>query len=237
MTELLYLDDSYEKEFEAEVIDVNDKFVVLDKSLFYPSSGGQPHDTGKLIHLDTAEEYDVIFVKKLGENVSHEVEKLGLVKGDKVKGVIDWDRRYKLMRMHTASHVLCGFLFKDHGAKITGNQLGLDKSRVDFNLENYDPELIKQAIEKSNEYISKGEDVRIYYMDRDECLKDPNMMKLASVLPPAIKKLRIVELSGLDRQPDGGTQVKNMKEIGKIEFLKSENKGKNNRRVYFTLRD
>lgn len=234
MTELLYLNASYVKEFSATVASVNDKFIVLDRTHFYPNSGGQPHDLGKLIKDNV--EYNVVFVKKMGNDVSHEVDKAGLKVGDKVRGVIDWNRRYKLMRMHTASHVLCGFLFKNHGAKITGNQLDVDKSRIDFDLENYDPELLKQIIVKSNKYISEGHEVKTYYMDKDECLKDPNMVKLASVLPPAIKQLRIVELPELDKQPDGGTQVKNVKQIGTIEFIKSENKGKSNRRVYFGLK-
>jgi len=237
MTELLYLDNSYEKEFEAQVVSVkDDKFIVLDKSLFYGESGGQPHDEGKLVN-DSGEEFNIVFAKKFGNDISLEIDKPGLKIGDKVKGILNWDRRYKLMRMHTACHVLCGFLFKDYGAKITGNQIGIDKSRVDFNIEKYDPELLKQAIVKSNEYISGEHDVKIYYMDREECVNDPNMMKLASVLPPAIKQLRIVDLPDLDKQPDGGTQVKNVKEIGVIEFLKSSNKGKGNRRIYFVLKD
>lgn len=236
MTELLYLDNTYEKEFEANVIEVNDKFIVLDKTHFYPNSGGQPHDEGKLIGEDGAE-YKVVFVRKLGENVSHEVDNPCLKVGDKVKGVLDWDRRYKLMRMHTACHVLCGFLYKDYGAKITGNQLGVDQTRIDFNIEKYDPELLKAAIDKSNEYIKEEHEVKIYYLDREECVNDPTMMKLANALPPAIKQLRIVDLPNLDKQPDGGTQAKNVKEIGKIEFLKSSNKGKGNRRVYFVLKE
>lgn len=229
----LYLDDSYLKETEATVAKVNGKFVIFDKTIFYAVSGGQPHDTGKVIRNN--EEFNVIFVKKFGEDISHEVDKEGLKEGDKVKLILNWERRYKLMRMHTATHLICNIFHKEAGALITGNALAEDKTRVDFNLENFDKEKIKEYISEANELISKGAEIKTYYMDKEEVMKNPDMVKLANVLPPDIQKLRIVQIGDIDTQADGGTHVKDLKEVGKIEFLKAQNKGKNNRRVYFKL--
>lgn len=229
----LYLKDSYLKEFEANVIEANGKYIVLDKTIFYPSSGGQPNDTGKL--LKNNEEFKVVYIGKFDNKISHEVDKEGLKKGDRIKGIIDWDRRYKLMRSHTASHILSYVLHKEAGALITGNQLDIDKCRDDFNLSNFDREKIKEYIDKANEILSKNLDVKIYFLKRDEALKDKSLFKLATGFKHEIEEIRIVEIDGYDRQADGGTHVKNTKECGRIEFLSCENKGKNNRRIYFKI--
>ncbi|MBI2667433.1 alanyl-tRNA editing protein [Candidatus Woesearchaeota archaeon] len=235
MTELLYLEDSYLREFEAIIIEVNnDKYVVLDKTAFYFHSGGQPNDTGKIICNNV--EYNVVYVAKVNGNVSHEVDKEGLKVGDKIKGVINWERRYKLMRMHTAAHVLNAIFFNELGAIITGNQKDLEKSRMDFNLENYNIDEIKKKIEKANEEIKKDLKVKSYYLSKDEVMKNPSLHKLAKNIEDR-DVYRILEIEGLDTQCDGGTHVKSLKEVGEIIFIKAENKGKNNRRVYFGLRD
>lgn len=234
----MYMDDSYIKEFEAEVVSVkDDKYVILSDTAFYPSSGGQPHDTGKLVC--DGKEYDVVFVGKFSGSISHEVASVGLKAGDKVKGVIDWERRYKLMRSHTASHVLSNVIHEEFGAKITGNQLSEEKIRVDFNMQGYDKEKIIQSIGIVNERLKMDADVSIEYMKREEVLKDPSLVKLANALPPSIEELRIVTIGNkdkpLDRQADGGTHVKNTKEIGQLELIKIDNRGKNNRRIYVKL--
>jgi len=228
------MNDSYIQNFEAVVESVKDgKFVVLDKTAFYPQGGGQPNDTGRFIL--NGEEFSVVYVGKFSGNVSHEVAKAGLKSGDKLIGKIDWDRRYKLMRMHTAAHIIDAVLYKEAGALCTGNQLGTDKSRIDFSLDALDKDKIQQYVEIANEYVKKSVDLKIYYMEREEALKIPGVVKLASVMPPEVKELRIVEIPGIDLQADGGTQVKNTSEIGKISLLSVENKGKNNRRMYYTL--
>ncbi|MCD6590882.1 MAG: alanyl-tRNA editing protein [Candidatus Aenigmarchaeota archaeon] len=234
----LYMDDCYLKEFEAKVISVtkggeNKFFVVLDQTAFYPNSGGQPHDTGKLIKNGV--EYPVVYVGKFSGQISHEVSKEGLKEGDVVKGVIDWERRFKLMRMHTAAHIISAIFHKETGALITGNQLGVDHSRIDFSLETFDRERMAELFNKANEIVEKDLPVKIYYLPREEAMKIPDVVKLAKALPPNANELRIVEIEGFDVQADGGTHVKLTKEIGKIVFTKAENKGKNNRRVYFTL--
>ncbi len=226
--------DSYLKEFEANVESVNhDKYVVLDKTAFYPSGGGQPHDTGVMI--SNSSEYSVVYAGKFEGKISHEVAKPGLKVGDKVTGKIDWDRRYRLMRMHTAAHIIDAILYNEAKALCTGNQLGIDKSRIDFSLDVLDRDRIQQYIDMASEWVKKAVDVKIYFLPREEALKIPGVVKLAAVMPPEVNELRIVEIPGIDLQADGGTQVKNTSEIGKISLVSVENKGKNNRRMYYTV--
>jgi len=234
VAEALYMDDCYLKEFEAEVKQVkDDKFIVLDKTAFYPNGGGQPWDTGKMVV--GSDEYNVVFTGKFSGEISHEVDKPGLKVGDKVKCTIDWDRRHKLMRMHTAAHIVSAVFHKEAGALITGGNLDLEKSRADFNIENFDREKIDDYFRISNEIVDKDIPIKIYSLSREEAEKDPAMFKLAKGLPEAIKTIRVVDIEGYDRQADGGTHVKSTIEVGKIKFLKAENKGKANRRVYYCL--
>jgi misacylated tRNA(Ala) deacylase len=240
----LYLEDSYMKEFEARVESVtrggeNKFFVVLDRTAFYPDSGGQPHDTGSLVKDGV--EYPVVYVGKFSGKISHEVPKEGLKEGDVVRGAIDWDRRYRLMRMHTAAHILSGVVEKETGALITGNQLGEEHSRIDLNIEGFEKEKFMGYVRQSNELIKKDLTVEISSMPREEALKDKSLFKLAGIepekmLPPSVREIRIVDIVGLVREADGGTHVKSLKEVGEIMFERAENKGKNNRRVYFTLK-
>ena len=234
MENALYMNDSYLKEFEAVVKSVkDDKYIVLSQSAFYPQGGGQPFDTGAM--LTDGQDYPVVFVGKFEGKISHEVGKPGLKVGDKIIGKIDWDRRYRLMRMHTAAHIIDAVLYNDAKALCTGNQLGSDKSRIDFSLDVLDRDKIQQYIDMANEWVKKAIDVKIYFLPREEALKIPGVVKLAAVMPPEVKELRIVEIPGIDIQADGGTQVKNTSEIGKISLVSVENKGKNNRRMYYSL--
>lgn len=236
MTKALYMEDAYLKECEAVIANVTeDKFIELDQTIFYPNAGGQPHDTGKLVKDD--EEFIVDFVKKVGSEISHEVGHPGLKTGDNVKCIIDWPRRHKLMRYHTAAHIISAVIHKEAGALITGNQLNMDQSRIDFSLENFDREKMEEYIEKSNQIVEKDVPIRIYNMTRDEVEKNPSFVKLAKGLPPGITEIRMVEIEGIDKQPDGGTHVKSTKEVGRISFVKAKNQGKNNRRVYFVIED
>lgn len=234
MENAMYMKDSYVKEFEADIESVkDDKYIVLDKTYFYPNGGGQPFDTGVMIANN--EEYPVVFVGKFDGKISHEVSRPGLKAGDKVSGKIDWNRRYRLMRMHTAAHIIDAVLYNEAKALCTGNQLGLDKSRIDFSLDVLDRDKIQQYIDMANEWVQKAVDVKIYFLPREEALKIQGIVKLAAVMPPEVKELRIVEIPGIDIQADGGTQVKNTSEIGKISLVSVENKGKNNRRMYYTV--
>ena len=229
---MLYLEDQYLKEWDARVIGVKDgKYVTLDRTAFYPKGGGQPHDTGII-----GNDYNVIYTGKFSGSISHEVDREGLKEGDKVHCRLDWDRRYKLMRMHTAAHLLSAVFHTEAGALITGNQLDPEKSRIDFSLEDFDKDKIQDYVDEANRLAAEGHEVEISYMDREEALKDPTMVKLANALPPKVKELRIVKIGDIDRQADGGTHVKNTSEIGTIRLLNTKNKGKDNRRVYYTVK-
>ena len=231
----LYMDNCYLKEFEAVVESVKDgKYVVLDKTAFYPLGGGVAYDTGVLLKHD--EEFPVVYVGKFNDKISHEVSKPGLKQGDKVIGVIDWERRYKLMKLHTAAHLLASVFHNNGNALITGNKIEPDSARMDFSLENFDRVIIDKYAKIANELIQKNAPVRIHYMKRGEALKIPDMVKLANKMPPDVEILRIVEIEGVDKQADGGCHVNSLKEIGEIEILKIENKGKSNRRVYFDVK-
>ncbi len=233
----LYLTDCYLKEFEATVESVkDDRFVVLDRTAFYPNSGGQPHDTGSLVREDGTE-FPVTYVGKFEGNISHEVSNVGLKAGDRVRGVIDWDRRYRFMQYHTACHILSAIIHNETGAKITGNQLGEEKTRVDFNLEDFDRELIKSYESKVNEIIDLNIPVSIEIMPRDEAFTIPSLVKLKDAFPPEIEQIRVISIPDVDIQACGGTHMANTGDIPHIEIIKAENKGKNNRRVYFKFRD
>ncbi|MDD5171455.1 MAG: alanyl-tRNA editing protein AlaXM [Candidatus ainarchaeum sp.] len=243
MTIPLYLQDSYLRECEAAVQSVSGKEVMLDQTIFYPRGGGQPTDTGKIIVgasagdvVDSASEFRVVNVMKKEGKIIHELDRdADFASGAKVKCVLDWGRRYKLMRMHTAAHVLSAVMHRELNILITGNQLEEEKTRFDFAMENFDRTMFDTMVNKANEALATGVELKIYDLPREEAMKIPGVVKLAGALPPSITILRIVEIPGIDLQADGGTHVKSLKEVGKIGIMKLENKGKENRRIYFTL--
>lgn len=234
LTRALFLVDSYLKESEATVVSVKDgKFVVLDQTIFYAKGGGQPHDTGLI--SSGKEAFNVVYVGKFSGEISHEVDRVGLQPGDKVHCFLNWERRYKLMRSHTAAHVFAALLNKGTGALITGNQLEEDHVRFDFSLEKFDRAILEEYLAKANNLFGTDIPVKWYELPREEAMKIPGVIILAEAFPPDLQVLRIVEIVGVDREADGGTHVKNLQEVGKVELLKTENKGKNNRRIYFKL--
>lgn len=231
MTRKLFWEDAYLREFDATVASVNDDKVVLDQTAFNPRGGGLVSDTGKLGGTK------VLDAVKAGEDVIvHVVEQTNaLGVGTTVHGMLDWDRRHRIMRMHTSAHLLSAIFHKETGALITGNQIEPDKSRIDFSLDDFDRERMLTYCDQANQAIAKNPPVKTYFMKREEALQIPGITKLASVMPPDVKDLRIVEIEGYDTQADGGVHVKNLGEVGKIAPLKFENKGKSNRRLYFTI--
>ncbi|NQU79596.1 alanyl-tRNA editing protein [Candidatus Woesearchaeota archaeon] len=235
MTEPAYLEDSYQKEFEADVVDAAGTDVVLDRTLFYPSSGGQPGDTG--LFVVNGIEYKVVGVRKKNGDIVHELDREGIKKGDTVTGMIDWTRRYRFMRGHTACHVLSYVVHQETGALITGNQISEEKCRIDFDLENFDREQMKTFEKKTNDLIHEGIDVITKTLPKEEAFQIPSLIKLKNVLPPNVENIRIVEIDDYEIQACGGTHVRNTEEIKGIEITKAENKGKNNRRIYFSLKD
>ena len=162
-----------------------------------------------------------------------EAEPTGLNQGDAVKGVIDWDRRYCLMRLHTAAHLIATVMYRDYSALITGGQVDVDQAKLDFNLPRTDREVFEDAVRKANEDAAKRVELKIYFLSQEEALKVPGVVKLAERMPPEERELRIVEIPGIDLQADGGPHVRNTGEIGEIQLLRIENKGKNQRRLYF----
>jgi Ser-tRNA(Ala) deacylase AlaX len=228
------MNDSYLKEFDARVVEVLGDNVVLDKTAFHPRGGGLPEDTG--VFMTGEREFKVVQVFVENGKVLHNAPGHELKTGDVVKGVLDWEKRYMVMRMHTAIHALASIFNKRTGALITGNQVNVDKSRLDMSLEKLDRVLIDDVFKETNKELSVGRPVKIYYLPREEALKIPGVIKLAEAAPPDVEKLRIVEIEGLDVQADGGPHVSNTREVGKLVLLKIENKGRNNRRVYFTLK-
>ncbi|MCX6799126.1 MAG: alanyl-tRNA editing protein [Candidatus Diapherotrites archaeon] len=242
MTEKLYLMDHCCRDFDAIVVSVADgKFVVLDKTAFYPQGGGQPSDTGRLA-AESGEEFKVVFVKKFPDSVSHEVDKPGLAAGMRVKGIVDWDRRYRHMRMHTAAHIIHGVIFSELGLLVSGNQLGWPQSRIDINIENFDREKFAKIEKKCNETIAKNLEISFRFISKDEALGNLDYFRLMGVdrhqlIDRLGDEIRIVKIGDFDESIDGGTHVRNTREIGKIKFVRFENKGAANRRIYFELTD
>ncbi len=233
-TELLYQKDSYLREFEAVVVEVADNYVVLDRTAFHPTSGGVDKDLGVLVRGDAV--HEVVDVVIEGDVVKHVVSSTaGLAPGIAVRGVIDWERRYRLMRLHTTAHILSAIMYRDYGALITGGHVYPDYARDDFDLEAFERELFERAIEKVNEVVRQGLEVKIYWLPEEEALRIPGITKLALKSLPQAPYLRIVEIPGVDLQADGGPHVRNTSEIGTVRLLKVENRGKKKRRVYYTV--
>ncbi|NHJ05744.1 MAG: alanyl-tRNA editing protein [Candidatus Heimdallarchaeota archaeon] len=240
MSELLYMNDCYLREFEAKIVDISeDKMsVILDKTAFYPGGGGQPYDLGKIYFKDI--EHEVILVERDKEKkITHKLNKtINANKGDKIKGEIDWERRYKLMRYHTALHILCGLIWKEFGASVTGGNMYLDKARMDFNLADFSKERVDYIEKRVNEEINAGHEVIIKTLPREEAFKIPDLIRTKiNLLPPQIKEVRIVEIVDLDLQADGGTHLKNTKEIGNLKIVETINKGKDNKRIVIIIDD
>ncbi|HLT20812.1 MAG TPA: alanyl-tRNA editing protein AlaXM [Thermomicrobiales bacterium] len=237
-TALLYMDDSYLREFEAVVLDVTaEGDVILDQTAFYPTGGGQPNDTGRLIAGDLA--WDVVDVRKRGATVLHRISGEGAPEvGQQVRGEIDWDRRYKLMRTHTALHVLCGVIFKEYGAPVTGANIQLDKARMDFELEDLNPERVERIETLVNEAIERQLPVSWRTIPREEAFQIPDLIRTKiNLLPEHITEVRVVEIEGLDLQADGGTHVRNTSEIGGLRVVGTRSKGKSNKRIEVEIID
>jgi misacylated tRNA(Ala) deacylase len=230
LTKKLYWEQPYSKEFTAKIVGSEGPRAELDQTLFYPRGGGVSYDTGVLAGMKVME------TSKDGDRILHTLESPpSFAVGQTVTGRIDWDRRHRLMRMHTAGHLLSALFYSGAKCLITGNQIDVEKSRMDFSLEVFDRTQIEGFVKEANKLIANDALVKSYFLDRSEALKIPDMVKLAEAAPPVEAQLRIVEITGVDRQADGGLHVAQLKEIGRIELLKLENKGKTNRRLYYDV--
>ena len=230
MTEPLYHHDSYIREFQAQVVETLDKGVVLDRSAFYPGGGGQPSDTGVLRAADG--EYRVSKISRKDGTEIHEIEGNPPPVGTQVTGVIDWDRRYMLMRTHTALHILCGVIWRDYGAQVTGGDMQPLRARMDFELENMSVDFAREVEEKINAEVAASRPVTTQHLPRDEAMRIPDLIRTKiNLLPPAIQQVRIVDVTGLDLQADGGTHVARTDEVGRIRVVGHESKGRINKRL------
>ena len=238
MTELLCQTDSYLKEFDAKIVSVDSesRAVGLDRTAFYPGGGGQPCDFG-LLTVDGTE-YPVNKVKKHGPDALHFIggdADLPEV-GQTVHGVIDWERRYQLMRTHTAMHILCGVVFCDYGALVTGGNMDPLKGRMDFEFETMRKELVAEIEEAINIETQKEYDVKVAVLPREEAFQVPDLIRTKiNLLPEGIKEIRTIEIVGLDLQADGGTHVRNTSEVGKLRVTNYKSKGKINKRIYLEV--
>ena len=234
MTEALYHSDAYLKEFDAVVTAVEGHAVALDRTAFYPGGGGQPNDQGTL--ADGARTWKVTRVRKAGADVWHELDGdlsgLQDLTGLAVHGAIDWERRYKLMRTHTAMHILCGVIFRDYGASVTGGNMEPLKGRMDFEFETMRQEFVRQIEEKINVEAAAARPVKVKILPRAEAFQIPDLIRTKiNLLPEGIAEVRTVEIEGLDLQADGGTHVANTREVGRIRVVDYKSKGKINKRI------
>ena len=236
MTELLFHTESYVKEFQAIVTGVFDGGVVLDRTAFYTGGGGQPSDSGTL--TDGDREYRVTGVKRSGGNLVHQIDGHLPAVGATVNGLIDWDRRYLLMRTHTALHILCGVVWRDYGALVTGGDMKPGEGRMDFEFENFSVEFVDELEIKVNAEVAADRDIHVNNLTRAEAdqVPDPIRTKI-NLLPPNIQKIRTIDIQGLDLQADGGTHVANTREVGVIKVVGHESKGRINKRIRIALED
>lgn len=236
MTDLLYLTDSYLKEFEATVEVAEGDRVALDRTAFYPQGGGQATDQGKL--LWDGGEAQVVKVKKQGALVWHKLSAEPPPVGTPVRGVLDWEHRYKLMRTHTALHILCGVIWRDYGALVTGGNMKPLAARMDFELEHMSVDFAQEVEEKINAEVAAARPVRICILPREEAFQIPDLIRTKiNLLPDSIREVRVVEIKGLDTQADGGTHVANTREVGTIHVVGHESKGRINKRLRIALEE
>ena len=240
MTEELFLEDAYLKEFTARVVSIEGREVVLDRTAFYPGGGGQPADKGVLgIGPISANVVDVRRERGLtgGDYVVHvlDVAIPGTVR--ELKGGLDWGRRYAHMRYHTALHVLSGVIWRNFGARVTGGQMREMRARMDFSFpEEWTTDVVGEIERLANEALAEGCPVRVYRLPRKEALKNPDLIRTqVNLIPERVEVVRIVEIGGIDTQADGGTHVANTKEVGALEITAHKSKGLQNKRVEFVL--
>lgn len=233
-TEALYQTDAYLKSFEARVVKTSEDAVVLDRTAFYPTGGGQPHDVGRLI--SDAGVFDVVEVSREGPDVWHRIQGDVPSEGSEVRGELDWDRRYALMRTHTAMHILCGVIWRDYSAKVTGGNMQPLSGRMDFEFEQMRAELVAEIEKSINAEVAAARPTSVGFLPRNIADADPDLIRTkVSLLPAQITEVRVVDIEGLDRQADGGTHVANTSEVGTISIVNYKSKGKANKRLEIRL--
>ena len=243
MTQILCYSDSYLSEFQATITAVSPKGVVLDQTAFYPGGGGQPADTGSIALADAPTDADAQYrVKKLSRQDGNLIHELDAPPdqmpsaGATVRGALDWDRRYLLMRTHTALHILCGVVWRDYGAQVTGGNMQPGSARMDFELANMSADFAERMGELVNQEVQAARPIEVKTLPREEAFQIPDLIRTKiNLLPPAIKEVRTVNIVGLDLQADGGTHVANTGEVGAISIVGHESKGRINKRLRIRL--
>jgi misacylated tRNA(Ala) deacylase len=243
----LCYDDAYAHRVDGAVISVDPDsgpLVVLDATVFYPGGGGQPSDTGTLHRVSDGTTWVVRGARKVDGEIGHELAIAGVITadvlpraGDRLTAEIDWDRRHLLMRTHTALHVLCGVVWRDWGAQVTGGNMEPGSGRMDFEFERMSAELVGEIEARVNAELAAERDVRVNNLPRDEAFAIPDLIRTKiNLLPPGIPEVRTIEIVGLDLQADGGTHVANTREVGSIRVTGYESKGRINKRIRIELR-
>lgn len=237
-TELLYATDAYRRTFSSRVAAVDEErhAVALAATAFFPTGGGQPSDTGELVAVgavtDVKKDPDGLVWHRLADGTE-----LPAVGAD-VEGRLDWDRRHLLMRTHTALHVLNGIIWRDHEARVTGAHMTPGEGRLDFELPAMSQEFARSIEQRVNEEIARDLPVEVRFLPRLEADRDPSLIRLkANLIPRSIDPLRVIDIVGLDRQADGGTHVASTAEIGRVQVVKTESKGRQNKRIRIAVGD
>lgn len=236
MTEKIYSTDAYAREMTAQVVrtDGEDNRLLLDRTVFYPGGGGQPHDVGELWIGD--DQLRVVRVTADRSGVWHWLEGGLPPVGTELRGALDWDRRYKLMRTHTAMHAMCGVIWRRYQVPVTGGNMEAGEGRLDFELPDWNAEH-KPAVEiELNAELASRLPVEVSFLPRDEADQDPSLIRTkVSLLPAGLREVRVIDIVGLDRQADGGTHVDSTGEVGSISLATVKSKGRGFRRFRFTL--
>ena len=236
MTDILCYNDSYLQDFEAIVTDVVGTGIVLDKTVFYPGGGGQPCDTGTIKWDGGSTEISKVL--RVDGKLVHKVEDSMPDVGESITGVIDWDKRYQLMRTHTALHILCGVVWRDYAAQVTGGNMTPLQARMDFELSEMSSGFASEIENRVNQEVQAERDIKVFNLSREEAFKIPDLIRMKiNKLPESIAEVRIVDITGLDLQADGGTHVHNTREVGKIRVIGHESKGRINKRLRIAVED
>lgn len=232
MTELLYLRDAYLTDFEAAVTAVDGQRVALDRTAFYPTGGGQPHDVGTLAGSEVKE------VRKEGAEVWHTLDGAVPAAGDVVQGSVDWERRHRLMRTHTAMHVLCGVIWNEWRVPVTGGNMEPLSARMDFEFDPLPDGFAATVEDLVNRELRADRPIEVRFLPRDTALADEDLIRTkVSLIPESVAEIRVVDIVGLDKQADGGTHVRRTAEVGGFRVVKTESKGKGNKRLRIEVVD
>jgi misacylated tRNA(Ala) deacylase len=236
MTEELFLNDAYLREFEARVVKLAGREVILDRTTFYPGGGGQPPDKG-ILGVGPVRA-SVVDARREGGDVVHVLDNPIPDTVQELRGALDWERRFAHMRHHTALHVLSGVIWREFAAKVTGGQMRSDRARMDFSFPGEWTAGVVGEIEGStNEALAEERPVKVYELPREEALENPDLIRTqVNLVPERVKRIRIVEIEGIDTQADGGTHVANTREVGEMEITGHKSKGRQNKRIEFVLR-